>query len=123
VEHLTNTKVASETPVMMAELKEELQRIKKRDEALNFRAEKTEEYLEQFASMSEKEAKELYKKIDTLDIPRLRAEHIVKLVDLLPTTSEEVKIVLQGYTVTLTKENLKRVADAITESTNKEKKE
>ncbi len=120
---MTNTKVASETPVMMAELKEELQRIKKRDEALNFRAEKTEEYLEQFASMSEKEAKELYKKIDTLDIPRLRAEHIVKLVDLLPTTSEEVKIVLQGYTVTLTKENLKRVADAITESTNKEKKE
>jgi DNA-directed RNA polymerase subunit F len=120
---MTNPKVISETPVTMAELKEELKAIKERDKALNFRAEKTEEYLDNFTTLTAKEAKDLQKKIDALEIPRMRTEHIVKLVDLLPTTQEEVKIVLQGYTITLTKENLKRVADAIAESTNKEKKE
>jgi len=115
-----NPKIISETPISMAELKEELTRVKKRDETLNFRAEKTQEYLEQFGTLKEKESKDLHKKIEGLDIPRLRPEHIVKLVDILPTTPEEVKIVLQGYTITLTKENLKRVADAILESLKKE---
>lgn len=120
---MTNLKISSETPVTMAELKEDLKKIKERDGSLNFRAEKTEEYMDSFATLSAKEAKELYKKIEALDVPRLKAEHIVKLVDLLPATQDEVKIVLQGYTITLTKENMKRVADAIAEFTTKEKKE
>ena len=113
---MANEKIISETPLPMAELKEELARIKKRDETLNFRAEKTEEYLSQFNVLDEKEAKELHKKIEALDIPRLRPEHIVKLIDLLPVTPDEVKSILQGYTITVTKENLKRVADVIQES-------
>lgn len=99
----------------MAELKEELKKIRKRDEELNFRAEKTEEYLNQFEVLKEKEAKELIKKLEALDIPRLKPEHMAKLVDILPMTPEEVKMVLQGYTVTVTKENMKKIADAIQE--------
>ena len=112
--------IVKEEPITMAELKEELKKIKKRDEELNFRAEKTEEYLNQFQILKEKEAKELRKKIEELEVPRLRPEHIVKLIDILPNTPEEVKTVLQGYTITVTKENLKKIADAIREFTKKE---
>ena len=117
---MTNPDMAEEKPITMAELKEELKTIKKRDEALNFRAEKTEEYLAQFTVLKEKDAKELYKKIEDLQVPRMRPEHIVKLIDILPTNPEEVKLVLQGYTITVTKDNLKRIADAIQEFTKKE---
>ena len=117
---MTNPEIITETPMTMAELKEELKNIRKRDEALNFRAEKTEEYLSQFEVLKEKQAKELFKKIEELEVPRMRPEHIVKLIDILPITPEEVKIVLQGYTITVTKENLKRIADAIQEFTKKE---
>ena len=117
---MTNPETITEEPITMAELKEELSKIKKRDEALNFRAEKTEEYLNQFAVLKEKQAKELFKKIESLDVPRLKPEHIVKLIDILPTTQDEVKLVLQGYTITVTKENVKRIADAIQEFTKNE---
>jgi DNA-directed RNA polymerase subunit F len=117
---MSNPNVTSETPITMAELKDELEKIKKRDNALNFRAEKTEEYLQAFGNIGDKEAKEIYKKIEALEIPRMRPEHIVKLIDILPATPEEVKLVLQGYTITVTKENLKRISDAIQEYTKKE---
>jgi DNA-directed RNA polymerase subunit F len=117
---MSKPEIIEEKPISMAELKEDLKKIKKRDEELNFRAEKTQEYLDQFVTIKDKEGKELAKKIEELDIPRLKPEHIIKLVDILPTTPEEVKIVLQGYTITVTKENLKRVADVIKESAKQE---
>jgi DNA-directed RNA polymerase subunit F len=112
---MTKPDIIEEAPITMAELKDELKKIKKRDEELNFRAEKTEEYLQQFTILKDKEAKELYKKVEGLDVPRLRPEHIVKIIDILPASTDEVKLVLQGYTITVTKENMKRIADVVKE--------
>jgi DNA-directed RNA polymerase subunit F len=116
---MSNPKVTNEMPITTADLKSELEKIRKRDNALNFRAEKTEEYLQSFVTITDKEAKELYKKIEALEIPRMRPEHIVKIIDILPASPDEVKLVLQGYTITVTKENLKRISDAIQEATKK----
>jgi DNA-directed RNA polymerase subunit F len=110
---MTKPDIISENPIAMAELKEELKKIRKRDEGLNFRAEQTEEYLNQFVSAKPKEASDLYKAIDDLAVPRLRPEHIIKIVDLMPTTPDEVKMILQGYTITVTKDNLKKIADTV----------
>ena len=50
--------ILNEEPMSMAELKEELDKIKKRDKELNFRANRTEEYLQHFDIP--KNSKELY---------------------------------------------------------------
>jgi DNA-directed RNA polymerase subunit F len=120
---MANIETISETPITMAELKDELKRIKKRDGSLNFRAEQTEDYLGQFAILGEKDAKALAKKLEDLSIPRLKSDHIVKLVDICPTNQDEVKMVLQGYALTVTKENIKKIADTILESIPAPKKE
>ena len=70
--------IMSETPVTMAKLSEELEKIKKRDKELNFRAAKTEEYLNQFVKA--KKADELVEKINKLNIPRLREQQITKIM-------------------------------------------
>ncbi len=116
---MTKPQIIEESPVTMSELKEELKNIKKRDEELNFRAERTEEYLQQFTILKQKDAKELFKKIEKLDVPRMKADYIVKLVDIMPASPDEVKLVLQGATMTVTKENLKKIADAIKEFADK----
>lgn len=113
----------SEKPITMAELKEELKKIRKRDSALNFRAEQTEDYLNNFTTLGEKEAKALAKKLEDLAVPRMKADHIIKLIDICPINSEEVKMVLQGYALTVTKENIKKIADTIVESMPAPKKE
>ena len=105
--------IVNETPIMMAELRETLKKNKKRDEELNFRAGKTEEYLNNFCSLKIKEAKELKEKIIALDVPRLKEEHAIKIVDLLPSTHEEVKSTLSNFPISINAENCKKIADLV----------
>ena len=108
--------IHKETPMTIAEAKHELDRIKTRDKELTFRGSKTEEYLSQFAIVEAKKAKDLYKKIEALDIPRLKDVHICKLIDVMPQNLNEVKATLQGYTITIKDENLKKILDVLAEA-------
>ena len=108
---MADIKIISETPIDMHALREELEKVKKRDKELNFRAAKTEEYLHSFPVL--KNSAELYKKIDALKIPRLKDIHIAKIIDILPKTLDDLKAVLQGYPITVNNDNLKKVVDTV----------
>lgn len=107
----------NETPISAVEVKHTLEKIREKEGELNYRAGKTYEYLEQFAKLSSKKAKELFEALTKLEIPRMKEQHIVKLIDVLPTTAKDVKTVLQGYAVTVTNENLDKIASTIAEHT------
>lgn len=109
-------KIISETPTNLTEVKEILSKSKEKGE-LSFRAQKTYDHLESLKLLSSKKAKELTKKLEDLKIPRLRDVHTEKLIDLLPKTVDDVKTVLQGYAVTITNDNMKKIANAIKEFT------
>lgn len=111
-------KIITETPINMSEVKQTLDAIKEKEGELNYRAGKTFEYLEQFSRLNAKQAKKLVEEITKLDIPRLRENHIAKLLDVRPTTGKDVKTVLQGYAVTITNDNLDKIASAIVEHGN-----
>ena len=110
---MKGNEILEETPMSMAQLKEELGRIKKRDKELNFRATKTEDYLNQVVTI--KDADALFKKLVGLNVPRLKEQHICKIIDVLPKTADDLKVVLQGYTLTVNNANLKKIVDAINE--------
>lgn len=108
--------VISETPITISELKEELKKIKERDGELNFRANKTNEYIENFGTPKLKDVQELKSKIEALEIPRLNNEHIAKIIDISPESLEDIKTLMQSYTVSVTQDNLKKVLDVIKEN-------
>ena len=105
--------ITSEKPIDTYELKSELEKIKKRDKELNFRAAKTEEYLKDVAHY--KKTQELLEKVRKLNIPRLKENQIRKLIDIMPQTIQELKTVLQGYTLNLNNENMKKIVNVIDE--------
>ena len=105
--------IIEQEPVNLNEVKEELENVKKRDKELNFRAQKTMEYVQQTAKLGKDKADELKKKLEGLKISRLKEIHIQKIIDILPTKEEDVKVILQGYNLTLTKENCKKIADVV----------
>jgi len=115
-------KILSQTPMNMVELAEEIKKIKKREGELNFRANKTEEYLNYFVNLKKEDAEELYKAIEKLKIPRIRDQHIHKLIDILPATETDVKNVLSAYPITINKENLKKIAAVIKKAVPETKK-
>ncbi|MBW2989615.1 hypothetical protein KY358_04840 [Candidatus Woesearchaeota archaeon] len=105
------SEIISEKPISMGSLKQELEKIKKRDKELGFRAARTQEYLEHFEII--KNSDEIYKKIEALNIPRLKDQHIVKILDIQPKTLDELKAIIQGYTITVNNENLKKIVEVI----------
>jgi len=109
----------SEKPISMVELKSELESIKKRDKALNFRSEKAEEYLNQFLDIPEKAHEEIKSRIEALKITRLKPEMLIKVLDTLPRTTDDLKNVLQGYVVSLSNEDIKKIVGIIEETAPK----
>lgn len=116
---MAKPEIISETPITIAELKEEIEKIKKRDGELNFRASKTEEYLNQFVVVPSKKVLELKENIGKLGIPRLKEEHIIKIVDIMPANVEVLKVLLQAYTITVSQENLKKIVGVVQEQGTK----
>jgi len=110
-------KILSETPISTSKLKEELSKIKKRDKELNFRAQKTEEHLDQLPKY--KDLDPLFDKINKLNISRLREMHICKIIDVMPTKIKDLKVVLQGYTVSVSSENMKKIVDVVNKFSEK----
>ena len=105
--------IISETPINSHHLKKELERIKKRDGELNFRANKTEEYLVQVLSPAD--ADKLFDSIMKLNVPRLKEQHIHKIIDIMPITINELKVVLQSYTITVNNDSMKKIVDTVNE--------
>lgn len=107
------SKIINETPINLVEVKEELKKIQKRDNELNFRAQKAMDYLNSVAKMPVKQADEIKKALEKLNIARLKDLHIQKLIDVLPLSDDDVNVVLQGYTLNLKKDDMKKIAEAI----------
>lgn len=110
---MANPELIKETPINMVELKEELNKIKQRDKELGFRTNKTIEYLNQFSMLTKKDLALLSEKLTKLKIPRLNEMHINKIIDIMPSNIEQLKIVLQGYTVTVNNDNIKKIVDVV----------
>ena len=111
-----------EKPLTMVEVQDELKRIKKRDEELNFRANKTEENLNSILFIDSKLGKTITKKLTDLKLPRVKEVHIAKIIDTLPRSVEELKVILQGYTITVNADNLKKIVSVVNELVPVEKK-
>ncbi len=108
-------KIISQVPMNACELHAEMKRIKERDKELGFRAQKTVDYLESLNVLDVKKAKDLMEKLLKLEIPRLRDMHFHKIIDTMPTTTKDVKIALQGYNLTVSQENCKKIGDTVAE--------
>jgi DNA-directed RNA polymerase subunit F len=117
----TKPTIIEEKEISMVELKEEIAHIKKRDEKLNFRGEKTEEYLNAFVTLKPKEAKEIFDKIGKLGIPRMKDSYIYKIIDIMPKAMEDLKAIMQSYTLNVSEDNLKKIMEIVAEYLPKKK--
>lgn len=110
---MVKPELLEENSITMAEVKEKLAEIKKESGELNFRAGKCEEYFTDFVKLSASKAKEFKEKLQKLGISRLKDDQITKLVDMLPTSVEDVKVVLQAAPVSIPKKDMEQIVSTI----------
>ena len=119
---MAKPEVIEKESINMAALREELAKIKKRDKELSFRGSKTEEYVNEFTILKPKQAEELFKKLENLKVPRLKDFHINKIIDLMPSSVAELKLIMEGYSLPITNENLKKIVEAVSKYLPEKKK-
>jgi DNA-directed RNA polymerase subunit F len=105
--------VLEKTPMNLVEVREELAKVRKRDTDLDIRGTKTEEYAKGCSSLSKKDAEELFQKIEKLQIPRFKEVYIQKIIDMLPANTNQLKTILQGYSVSVSTENTKKIVEIV----------
>lgn len=112
---MANIEILKKRPVSVAEVKDALSHIHKRDEELSFRGGKTEEYVNDVAILTFAQAKKCIAALAALELPRLREDHFIKIVDTMPESAAHLKIVISGFNVTVTKENLEKIIEVLDE--------
>jgi DNA-directed RNA polymerase subunit F len=114
-------KIIEDRPISMAELKEEIKEIKKRDAELGFRTAKVAEQIEVLKIVKQKDAEEMFEKIQKLGLPRLKDLHILKIIDLMPATITELKNITQSYSLAISNEGLEKALEILSEYQSKKK--
>jgi DNA-directed RNA polymerase subunit F len=110
---MSNAESINEIPITMAEFKEKIEDIKKRDKELKPRALKTLEYLDKFTKIKAKEALKLKEELVKLQIPRLKERHIIKIIDIMPKDIETLKLIFVGENLTIKQDDLEKILNVI----------
>ena len=108
-----DVEVLEQRPLTIAEVKENLEEIKKLKKELNFRAEKVYNYANEFTKLNKKSVSEIYERLKSLNISKLRDRHITKIIDIMPDNPESLKIIFSGEATSLKQDEVKQILDAI----------
>lgn len=70
-------------------------------------------FIKKFVKLNPKEAKELRKKLESLDLLKLKADHAVKIIDLMPENQENLNKIFTD--VSLNEDEAKKILDIVNE--------
>lgn len=112
---MANPQFIEEKPLSLVDVKTILGKISKRDEEMNYLSNKAKEYMGEFVTLKPAQKEELYHKIADLNLTRLKEEHIMKIIDFLPKTIDELKAVLQAYPLSMPKKDQESITNAVKE--------
>ncbi len=71
------------------------------------------EFIKKFVKLNLKDAKKLMNKIEELDLIKIKKEHIVKIIDLMPKTQEDLNKIFVD--VSLNEDETNKILDTIKE--------
>ncbi len=113
---MTNPQFIEEQPLSLTDVKGILKKVEKRDEELNYRTTKAKEFLENLKiTLSDAKKKELFEKLQGLNLTRIKEEHMMKIIDFLPKDTNELKVILQSYPLSLSKKDQETIVGAVKE--------
>ena len=113
---MTAAKLIESKSVSLVHVKAALGSMQKRDSELGYRAAKVKDFLESFPPvLSTKQRDDLCKKLEHLELTRIKEEQIMKIVDFLPKSVEELRVVLAAYPLSLPKKDQDAIVSVVGE--------
>lgn len=97
--------ITDRTPLSMSEAQEYVENMNENEELAGF--------MKKFSKLEPEKAKELKQKLQELELLKLKPEHIIKIVDILPDTDEDLNKIFAD--VTLNEDESKKILDTVKE--------
>ncbi|MEM1577686.1 MAG: DNA-directed RNA polymerase subunit F [Candidatus Pacearchaeota archaeon] len=101
-------KIIKKTPLSIPELEEFIKDVKEE----NKKIESIKEYIKKFAKLNFEDAKKLRQELKELNIPKLGEEQIVKIIDILPEDSDDLRKIFFG-TSTLNQDEIQKILEVV----------
>lgn len=98
--------IKNTTPLSMTEAMEYLNKDPSSEEEIK-------KFGKKFVQLKPEKAREMRKKLESLDLMKMRPEHIVKIIDLLPENSENLNKIFND--VSLNEDEIKKILGTIEE--------
>lgn len=115
---MTAAKLLESRSVTLTQVKVALEEMQKRDTELGYRGTKVKDFIESFPPvLNTKERSDLTKKIEALGLTRIKEEQIIKIIDFLPKTADELRVVLAAYPLSLPKKDQDAIVGVVGEFT------
>ncbi|MBS3117602.1 hypothetical protein J4430_01855 [Candidatus Woesearchaeota archaeon] len=105
--------ILEEQPLGLINMKGKILEIEKRDSELNLRLKKVKGYIDIFATTPKEEVEEIKKKLENLNIPRVKDKHIAKMIDIMPEDLDGLKAIISGENITIKQEDLQKMLDVL----------
>ena len=112
---MATPKFIEEKPLSLASAQHILSGLEKRDKELNLLSKKAKEYLDGVVTLTSAKREELQKKLVDLKLTRLKEEHFAKIIDFMPITVNDLKIVLQAYPLSMPKKDQEAIVSTVKE--------
>ena len=101
--------VIEKKAVSLSFVKKELAKIKEP----NYEQKLTKEYVNKFSKLNWGDTQNLIKDMEAADVPRFKEKNIIKLIDIMPETADELKALMAKETITLSKENIQKLLEIL----------
>jgi len=109
---LIGKRVTGEKPVLLAKVKEILEKRKKEGEELEYGQRLTYDYAQKFTKVDPKKVEELMKRLMELGIKEHQA---VMIIDFMPKNKGEIDLIFSKERTKLSEEETKKVLDILEE--------
>ncbi len=112
---MATPKFIESEPLCLTDVQAILQDAEQRDKELNYLSNKCKEFLMAFEPLPKEKCAALMKKLMGLQLTRLKQEHVCKIVDFLPITTNDLKIALQAYPLSMPKKDMDAIVEVVKE--------
>lgn len=109
---MANYEVISQKPIHSSHV---LDQISKRADSreLTYREEKVMEYLNDFNKLSVKDTISMYEELKKLDIVRLEDVHLIKIMEIMPSSGTELRTIVSHGGVVVVDETVNQILDIV----------
>ncbi len=103
--------VLEEKPVSIAEAKEIMK--KNSSKEMTFEQKQSYEHVKKMSKLKEKDALKLKEELGALSIRKLKEINTIRIIDLLPTTPEELRFILADTKTIFDKEEADKILEVV----------